>query len=778
MAERETKGGGTAKPVDQSLIAMAIRGLATRVRDILPSTWFSPVQPLEPVAPQAEGRQWDYPVGYNLRLVPKEQEGISFPQLRALADGYDVLRLLIERRKDQMVQLKWSVRPIDPKAKVENDPRVLALTNFLRVPDGRTPWQMWLRMLLEDMIVCDNATVYPHLDGADGTPPARLELIHGDTIKPVIDATGRTPLPPDVAYQQILKGVPAVDYSADQLVYVPRNRRTHKVYGYGHVEQILMTVNMALRRQISQLEYFTDGSIPNLLITAPKEWNPDQIKKFDKWFQEKLAGDTAARRQATWIPDGSKPFDTKDAVLKDTFDEWLIRIVCFAFSVNPMPFIKETNRATAQTAKEAATQEGLYPMMQWVKDLMDLLIWKYWGYHDLEFGWDEDEAVDPLVQSQIDDVNIKNGSKSIDEVRLARGDEPIGMPAMIIVPGSGPVLLSELIHQAKTDPTGEQKQQQQAAQAQALAEAKAHETPPAATGNAEEGAVPGNEGAGKYLARVRKGVKRAPVKPIDRDRHEIAKLRGDLKEGVAKVLKQAAAEAADSVRGMTKLAKDAGGGIEDNATVESILAQIKIEGVAAVSDVAQSVIEQIVQDGAAEALAQIGLVADADTLNQLNEYALQYAKERGAYLVGKRVQADGTVIDNPNAEYAIDDSTREMLRADVANAIEQGMSNDELADQIQDSYAFSTERAETIARTETAFADVAGNMASYKEAGVPSKQWIVGAGCCEECEALSGETVALDEPFSSGDDAPPAHPSCCCDVIPVFDDDGGDADGE
>jgi hypothetical protein len=48
-----------------------------------------------------------------------------------------------------------------------------------------------------------------------------LEPLDGATIKRLIDDWGRTPLPPPPAYQQILKGVPAVDYGADELIYAP-----------------------------------------------------------------------------------------------------------------------------------------------------------------------------------------------------------------------------------------------------------------------------------------------------------------------------------------------------------------------------------------------------------------------------------------------------------------------------------------------------------------------------------------------------------------------------
>jgi len=53
----------------------------------------------------------------------------------------------------------------------------------------------------------------------------------------------RAPEPPDPAYQQVLHGVPAADFSADVLLYLPRNVRADKLYGMSPVEQIALTIN-------------------------------------------------------------------------------------------------------------------------------------------------------------------------------------------------------------------------------------------------------------------------------------------------------------------------------------------------------------------------------------------------------------------------------------------------------------------------------------------------------------------------------------------------------
>ena len=46
---------------------------------------------------------------------------------------------------------------------------------------------------------------------------------------PFIGEDGRAPESPDPAYQQILKGIPAADFSAEELLYLLRNVRTHRL---------------------------------------------------------------------------------------------------------------------------------------------------------------------------------------------------------------------------------------------------------------------------------------------------------------------------------------------------------------------------------------------------------------------------------------------------------------------------------------------------------------------------------------------------------------------
>ena len=112
-----------------------------------------------------------------------------------------------------------------------------------------------------------------------------------------------------------------------------------------------------------------------------------------------------------------------------------------------------------------------------------------------------------------------------------------------------------------------------------------------------------------------------------------------------------------------------------------------------------------------------------------------------------------------------------MLRTTVRDAYEKGWSPQKLQSAIEDSTGFNADRAEMISRTELAFADSNGNMEAYRASGVVhGKEWIVGSGHDQDDECDDNEeagVIPLDEIFPSGDDAPPSHPNCVCDVLPV-----------
>ncbi len=396
--------------------------IATRyaISGVSPATWFGPQQPLAPQAPpEVKGRQFDYPFGANLNYIPRAEGGISFAELRALADALPLLRAVIETRKDQIAAQTFTVRMRAHADRPDAAARIDAALALLARPDRRHSFADWLRMLIEDLLVIDAATIYPRYSRSGALHS--LDVIDGATIKPLIGEDGRAPEAPDPAYQQILHGVPAADFTADQLLYLPRNLRAHKTYGMSPVEQIALTINIALRREAATLDYYQAGSVPDAFGTVPKEWTSDQMRDFQDYFDAKMAGNLHRRRMLKFMHADFKLIEYRQPPLKDQYDEWLARVICYAFSVPATPFVSQVNRATSETMRLQATQEGLLPLKTWVKTVLDRVIQECMGEPDLEFAWVGDDAIDPLQQAQTLNILVSAGIKTREEARAELG---------------------------------------------------------------------------------------------------------------------------------------------------------------------------------------------------------------------------------------------------------------------------------------------------------------------------------------------------------------------
>ncbi len=413
------------RPLPPSVFARLAEATRYLITGVSPDTWFGPLQPLQPMAPpEVKGRQWDYPFGANLNYVPRADDAISFNELRALADALPLLRAVVETRKDQIAAQNYAVRARSRANTPDASQAIDAVTCFLARPDRRHSFADWLRMLLEDMLVIDAATLYPRFNR--GGSLYSLDVIDGATIKPLIGEDGRAPEPPDPAYQQILKGVPAADFSTEELIYLPRNVRAHRLYGMSPVEQIALTVNIALRRDAATLDYYKTGSTPDAFATLPKEWTADQIRSFQDYFDALMSGNLARRRMTKFMPADFKLIEARQPPLKDQYDEWLARLICYAFSVPASPFVTQVNRATGETLRQQATQEGLVPLKAWVKSALDHVICVCMNEPGLEFVWVGDDAVDPLEQAQTLQILVSAGIKTREEARADLGLGPTG----------------------------------------------------------------------------------------------------------------------------------------------------------------------------------------------------------------------------------------------------------------------------------------------------------------------------------------------------------------
>lgn len=717
-------------------------------RAALRLAWFGPGTPLTPMAPpETAGRQYDYTTGANLGTTPKQSEGLTFNTLRALADTYDLLRLIIETRKDTICKLGWNIVYRDPQKKP--DDRCKKIADYFASPDKEHDWSTWLRMLLEDCIVIDAATVYPRLAN-DGSVYG-FEPVDGATIKRVIDERGRTPLAPSPAYQQILKGIPATDYTRDQLVYAPRNVRTNRIYGYSPVEQLVVSVSIALHRQAYQAAYYTEGSTPDLILAVPEGWTPQQIKQFKEYWDSLVQG-TNTRRGTMFVYNGMDAINTKEKALTDEFDEWLARIMCFCFGISPAPFVKMMNRATSESAGEAAKEEGIEPYKQWVKSLMDRLLALHMGSADLCFQWQEEDETNPVDKAKIDDTDIRVGKRSVNEVRAANGLDPVaGGEKPFIVTAGGIILLEDAVLQSALA-TEAKRLGNEGTEAGNAAVASAGGKP-----NSKKDDAAGNKAKGKPQAKVKAKTKPAEKLQKMAAPRAVRKLASPIAEALAQLPAVITAQVAPYISA-AKLHKAKPKKSKNAKMVASIV--IDLQPLADMRGTVEVALTDVAKVAGWQALIDVGVAKGDDLFELVPNEAAAFARERATELLG--TDATGGMLG---------ESTRLLIRSTIAEALEKGFTVEELAQVLNNNYAFSYDRALTIADFEMRNALGAGELGAWKASKlVKGKEWLLSndEGVCEICGGNAAQgVIPVGKAFQSGHQHQPAHPHCRCGTAPV-----------
>jgi len=185
-----------------------------------------------------------------------------------------------------------------------------------------------------------------------------------------------------------------------------------------------------MRRSFAQLEYFREGNQPDAIYGVPATWGPDQVQRLQEWWDSMHSGNFAQRRKMKFLPGDSKSSyqALKEPSLKGEIDEWLTRIVCFAFSYPPSAFVSLSNRSIAESHERQAEEEGLEPLKAWASELFNEIISREFS-DEVEFCWNEEQEVDPIKQKDVLTAYAESGILTLNQVREKIGEEPDPAPA-------------------------------------------------------------------------------------------------------------------------------------------------------------------------------------------------------------------------------------------------------------------------------------------------------------------------------------------------------------
>jgi hypothetical protein len=755
---------------------------------------YSPAEPLHPLGqePKMYDRpwQWQYRVGQNMVITPRQEIPStisSFQTLRALADNHDITRLCIEIRKEQLSGMRWDIVPEDQDTMVKDGSmdakQINEIRNFWKKPDRIHSFYDWLGMVLEDILVIDAMTLYKHK--TRGGQLWALEPIDGSTIKCLIDDTGHIPLSPLAAYQQILFGYPmggsepkTLGFTIDDMVYKPKNLRPFTPYGFPPTEMTLIKVNIALKRDVYFLDYYTKGNMPDGgLMESPENWTADQIQQFQEYWDGMVSGDSGKRAgNLRWVPKGTY-HATKEFKFESAFDQWLALVVANAFGINPMHFIKATNRSVGDTQESIQNDIGLKPLQTFLKSIFTDIIQNDLGGKGLAFNWMDQKQEDQKITIEKNVAYVKAGIFGIDEVRAAEGRTALGIPNMVQT-ANGPVYLTPEGVKAQIDmqvnqPTPVNPQMNPSGGTNeafdkdgADNEKKSRENADKAGGNDKEAKkVILNEELSKYEKFVLNGLK----KNKKRRDFESDIIPFELKKDINTALRKV--ETPEEIKSIFRLAKSESD--DKSAAYKSVVAWLAIQSALKAKAEAYLIKAKKVfmkfAEGAITADKILSLLDDykfiddslgiSPMITDLYRLGWDDAKKSVEDLVGEISLNYSEDWAKEHAEELItqlDEATRSMIGETVQSSIKAEESRDELNARLRDNYGFSEARAETIARYESGMVYNKGACQAWKDSGYCDLVDVSDGDGCLTCSEIDGQVWTIDEAL----DNPLQHPNC------------------
>lgn len=366
--------GGNLLTISPALLQQIINNMApqkTQSNDFAPG---SPLMPYKGITPKSGPRQYSFPVGYNLDFNDRTQGNQDIPtftQLRTLARTYSGITVCERVWFDLVPRLTLDIglnkklseagaKPTDAKYA----PRIAKWQQFFKKPDRVHDIHTWLRIALKEQTQIDALAIYKHPDRIGRL--YALEILAGDTIKPLLDERGMRPSPPYPAYQQYPYGIPGTLLTSDQLIYYRESPSADTPYGFSRVERIIMEVNQALRKKKKDLARFTEGNLPEGFMEVPSDtqWTPDQIDSFEQAWNALMAGNTQQQVRMRFTAPGMKFNKIQSDDIQTPFDQFLLNITVasYGLSLADIGFIEDLHQSTGDSQQNMLYRRTLYPL--------------------------------------------------------------------------------------------------------------------------------------------------------------------------------------------------------------------------------------------------------------------------------------------------------------------------------------------------------------------------------------------------------------------------------
>jgi HK97 family phage portal protein len=404
-------------------ITNTLRGAMRRIAGVSLSGGSTPAE-------KSQGKRRTVPLPSILNTYGPRAEAMPKPtpmNLRRFSET-PVARRAINTIKDRIAGMRWRVQAKPAMQGLpESEARIAILTRNLDSPNPDDSFRSLAEQVLEDLIVGGFGAIEVE---ATGNPehPLALFPVDGASIRMRADWDG---MPSSVRYEQVtVKTGPDANVilADDELIYMRLNPRTFTPFGLGRLEVAFEAINSFLgaHRYAGRL---ASNSVVEYALWL-QNVTPEHHERLIRWWQDEIEG----TGRVPILSVENKPEVLRfgggtDADLRLQWQEFLLRIIADAFDLPPqsLGLERDVNRSTAAEMNEQAFRQAIVPTARlFAEHLTRDAISKKLAWADLEFVFtDVDAAGDVMEEAQIQEILLRNGVITANEVRRMRGLPPL-----------------------------------------------------------------------------------------------------------------------------------------------------------------------------------------------------------------------------------------------------------------------------------------------------------------------------------------------------------------
>ena len=401
---------------------------------------------------------------------------VDIPELRRLS-ATPFIAMCIQTIVDEIAGIEWDIVPRHEEA---SESHIEEVQDFFDNPNvNKENFNQQLRKIIRDILEVDSGVwvkVFDRMgkfkelfvyDGGTftknpdmfGTFADRAEIIpgyYGAQLGKVQYSTetgyslsdeGNKWMQEAPAYFQYgwITGARPMPFGSREIIYLMRNPRSENIYGRSPVEILVNVIQMLVYGVDYNLDYFMDNNIPKgvfKMIDADKA----AVDRFKEQWQSvtKMKNEVGDWRQRWW----KMPIISTDGAFERiqfsnvemeliSQQQWFTKLIWACFGLNPseLGYTENSNKAVDSNQSKVFKRKAIKPILQLLEFHINTeIIWQEF-HEDVKFQFDTYDLDDDMSKHQLYELQIKNGIRTVNEVREEMDLQPVDGGDEIKKPG-------------------------------------------------------------------------------------------------------------------------------------------------------------------------------------------------------------------------------------------------------------------------------------------------------------------------------------------------------